>query len=564
MRRTRLRTTVLTLASLIALSLLTAMPAAAQEIGLSISVKDAIRNLAHTWSVSKTGSTVSGLAGQTLPGASWTVNVSEVGEGASFVSGTILVKNLTLVGYPLAASAVMDDGSGLVIECPPNLGAGRETPCIVKGNVGPNGTILTINITLGPYSLTQSVVVNFTGSNTGGSATLTDTVLGVVKLNQTLIAGQGPWSFTVTDQPFVCQTQERGPYVNGVQVAHIDNTAFLEIAGGEKAGANAPVTYLCKAGFADVVKTTNGAVDTSREWLFPLFMGPDGFTSNWSNIVSGVSSNVDPDNDGVLPYSEALSPNNTYTICESELPAGWSGIWQVNGQPVVPYDPDQNEVPAEDLGNRCVDFGANTPYPIVEGQTVTFTIDNRDSTNPGGQPRTPGYWKNWNRCSGGNQALNADRRAIAAGYAAGEGWRAGIWLLEDILNPAIGGGITWDDILADGLLVPIDSCEEGVEILDSRVVSVNGNVGDGKKLSSDSARVLARSLLAAQANFAAGACTTPAVLTAAASAEALLDSINFDGTSTAIYLKSGAVAQQALALHGILDGYNNGNYCGAP
>lgn len=565
MRRQRVRITVLTLASLIALSLVTAAPAAAQEIGLSISVKDATRNLSHTWSVSKTGSTVSGLAGQTLPGATWTVNVSEFAEGASFVTGTILVKNLTLVGYPLTASAVMDDGSSLVIECPPNLGAGRETPCIFKGSVGPNGTVLTITINLGPYSLSQSVVVNFTGSNTGGTATLTDTVLGVVKLSETLTAGQGPWTFTVTDQPFLCQTQERGPYVNGVQVAHIDNTAFLEIAGGEKAGANAEVTYLCSAGFANLVKTTAGVVDTSREWLFPLFMGPDGFTSDWANIVSGVSSNIDPDNDGVLPYSEALSPNNTYTVCESELPAGWSAPWQINGQSVIPYNPDADQDPPEDLGNRCFDFGAGTAYPIVEGETVTITIDNRPpGTGDGDQPRTPGYWKTWNRCSNGGQALNADRQAVRGGYAAGEGWRLDFWLIEDVLNPAVGGGVTWDDMLADGLLVPISSCEQAVEILDTRVVNVNGIVGDGKKLSNDAARNLARNLLAAQFNVAAGACTTQAVLDAMTAAEALLDGINFDGTSTAIYLKSGTLANQALALAGILDAYNNGQYCGAP
>ncbi len=78
-----------------------------------------------------------------------------------------------------------------------------------------------------------------------------------------------------------------------------------------------------------------------------------------------------------------------------------------------------------------------------------------------------------------------------------------------MLNPSIGGGIVWDDILSDSFLVNITSCEQAVEILDQRVVAINGKVGDGKKLASDAARTLAMHLLAAQLNFGAGACTTP-------------------------------------------------------
>jgi hypothetical protein len=543
------------------LGLITAAPAAAQGITIATTIDQATRDVSHTWSLSKTGSAVSGLAGETLPGGTWTINVSETTGGFSFISGFTMVTNHTTEELALGATALMDDGSGLTVVCPPTIRAEREVPCFFNGSVGPTGLVLTVTVNAGAHTATELINVNFVVTNAGGSAVLTDTVLGVVVLNQALTAGQGPWTFSVKDEAFLCPSNGRGQYPNYVLEANRNNNAFLEISGGTKEVASATITYTCRAGFLDIIKKTNGVADPSYAWVFPIFSGPDGYTPNWANLIGGVQSDVDPDADGLLPAPTLLNPTQTYTICEVNLPAGWSAPWTLNGQAVVPYDPDADSNPPEDLGNRCLDIGAGTPYPIAEGTTVTIAIDNRPP-DTGGQPRTPGYWKNWNRCTNGGQARNADRQALAHGFAAGEGWRAGYWLLDNVLDPAVGGGITWDDILVDALVVAIESCEEAVEILDSRVVSVNGNVGDGKKLSSDAARVLARSLLAAQANFAAGACTTPAALTAAAAAEALLDGINFDGTSTSIYLKSGALAQQALALHGILDAYNNGAFCG--
>ena len=40
-----------------------------------------------------------------------------------------------------------------------------------------------------------------------------------------------------------------------------------------------------------------------------------------------------------------------------------------------------------------------------------FEVDN---SHPGGDPRTIGYWKNWNRCTSGNQAAVAERNGGAA------------------------------------------------------------------------------------------------------------------------------------------------------
>jgi hypothetical protein len=259
------------------------------------------------------------------------------------------------------------------------------------------------------------------------------------------------------------------------------------------------------------------------------------------------------DADGVLDFGfPALSPDDTYTVCEIAVPAGYSSLWQANGGIVNPYNPDADNAPPEDNGNRCVDFGAGTVIPLTVKTTLHFEVDN---TQPGGDPRTPGYWKNWNRCTTGGQAANADRNG---------GWQEGFWLLEDVLNPAIGGGIVWDDILTDTKLVAIDSCEEAVEILDQRVVNVNGMVGDGKKIANDAARTLAMHLLAAQLNFGAGACTTSEVLAKALEAETLLDKINFDGTKSTAYLTSkSADYSKAIGLAGYLDQYNNGAFCGS-
>lgn len=141
-----------------------------------------------------------------------------------------------------------------------------------------------------------------------------------------------------------------------------------------------------------------------------------------------------------------------------------------------------------------MDFGDGTTIAVTVGGTVHFVVDN---IMPGGDTRTPGYWKNWNACTGGGQADNAARNG---------GYLNGFWLLEDVLDPVVGGGIVWDDIVSDTKLVTIAFCEQAVEILDQRVVNVNGTVGDGKRLASDAARTLAMHLLAAQLNFGAGAC----------------------------------------------------------
>jgi hypothetical protein len=164
---------------------------------------------------------------------------------------------------------------------------------------------------------------------------------------------------------------------------------------------------------------------------------------------------------------------------------------------------------------------------------------------PGGAARTPGYWKNWNNVTGGGQAANAERNG---------GWQEGFWLLDDVLDPNIGGGIVWDDILADSFIFTISDVNDAVSVLDQR------SLQNGRKMANDAAYTLAMHLLAYQLNQAAGAYAPPQeVIDAGLAAEQLLDQIDFDGTGN--YLRPrDSLYSTALDLATILDDYNNNLY----
>jgi hypothetical protein len=292
-------------------------------------------------------------------------------------------------------------------------------------------------------------------------------------------------------------------------------------------------------------------------------------TTSGGNITE---TTLNDDNGVLFENVGPLSASETYTICETGIPAGWTSIWMVDaasdpngidGIPetvIIPYNPNAFDDPPADLGTRCFDFGANTPYPLPVGATgitcvLVFQVNN---TFPGGDPRTPGYWKNWNTCSGGNQQHAATKNANDVN---GDGQITGIdrvnsgWaLLDDILNDP---GISWCDFT-------IETCEDGISILDQR------DLNTGRKKSSDAAYTLAMHLLAAQLNQAAGAETCEEVEQAIVDAVALLCGLNngagFDGTGD--YLKGkgkngkNGQYQTALDLAYILDKYNNGCLCG--
>jgi uncharacterized repeat protein (TIGR01451 family) len=154
------------------------------------------------------------------------------------------------------------------------------------------------------------------------------------------------------------------------------------------------------------------------------------------------------------------------------------------------------------------------------------------ATCQAGDPRTPGYWGSWNRCSGGNQWKTAERNGGAA---------AGFYLLEDVL-PQIVGNLT------------VSTCPVGVSILNQQ------DLVTGQSKANDAAFGLARHLLAAEANFASWKKTCLAAQQVVTNGQALLVQVNFIGTGS--YLSSGdALYQQARDIQTQLDAYNNGNLC---
>jgi hypothetical protein len=263
----------------------------------------------------------------------------------------------------------------------------------------------------------------------------------------------------------------------------------------------------------DVLKLTNGVVNTAYSWTFRL-EGPD------------VSVTDSTDEFGVIDFDGALLlPATIYTVCELDLPAGWNSVWDINGVVQELYNPDATSEPPQDLGTRCVDL------QMAPGESVRITADNQ---YPEGGQRTIGYWKNWSSCTGGNQV------AVAAKNG---GTDAGYFLLDDVLPQEIG-------------LLTVDSCETGVQIIDKRDAR-------GRKKASDAAYGLAAQLLAAKLNHAAGAGTCTAIQDAMVDAQLLLEAVGFDGTGRYLPSQSKSpLRQQALELAMTLDDYNNGYYCG--
>ena len=193
--------------------------------------------------------------------------------------------------------------------------------------------------------------------------------------------------------------------------------------------ASKPSCGSCRVGSrVNVLKLTQGGVDPTKTWTFSIWAGADGFGG-----IQLATSSTNGDPDGILDFGNLnLDRLSTYTLCEENIPAGWTSFWQVDSNndatidaTLIPYNPNATDDPPQDLGNRCIDFGAGTGVDLLtDGGTLYFLVDN---TYPGGDPRSPGYWKNWNRVTGGGQAANADRNG---------GWQNGYWLLEDVLDPS--------------------------------------------------------------------------------------------------------------------------------
>jgi hypothetical protein len=512
----------------------------------------------HEWDVEKDVDPYdqSGYPGDVLAWT-WTIDVFEdIYEENFDVAGTITVENPNpedALVVPL--SDALSDGTVVVIDQAScafdgtnlTVAAGGSETCSYEANdlgytalaevPGSNKATITLNgidfEAIDPIEYTANVI--------RGTATLSDIEIGLAA-----VSVSGGDQFTGSDQ-VVCSTVAGTYGAAGSYGATITNLATLTDSERNTYTDDATTSWLCEAGFVDLLKLTDGVVNPDKDWQFALYVGPDGFDGTQVRSTSSALG----DTDGVLEFGNpALRPDTTYTVCELGVPAGWSSFWRVDvdgdgvyDATVNPSNPNADDDPPEDLGNRCIDFGAGTTIPVTVGTKIRFEVDN---TYPGGAPRTPGYWKNWNRCTNGGQQYTAD---------ANGGWEEGYWLLEDVLDPDIGGGIVWNDILDDGFLFPITSCEDAVLILDKRDLN-------GKKKASDPLHNLATHLLAAQLNFGAGACTTEEVLDKVLEAETLLDKYNFDGYGHDKLNKKDPDAEAANKLADYLDRYNNGEFCG--
>lgn len=140
-----------------------------------------------------------------------------------------------------------------------------------------------------------------------------------------------------------------------------------------------------------------------------------------------------------------------------------------------------------------------TPVPeVIVLPTIAVPVD----LDPGGDPRSAGYWLLWNSCTVGNMAetarLNGGRE---------KGW------------------IILDDLLADPGIVlgdyRVEDCASALELL-------NGRMLDGTQ-TQDPLYPLAAALLTAELNRSAGAETCQAVEATAAASHVILAGTGFNG-----------------------------------
>jgi hypothetical protein len=314
------------------------------------------------------------------------------------------------------------------------------------------------------------------------------------------------------------------------------------------------ITNIAKVDFSIRKLTTIGGVEqTDISWTFEL-TGPDA--PGGGDVTTTQTSTTDFNFGG-----RKLIPGESYTLCEVGVPAGWSTMWWIddgdiegvfeNGETILPlYNPNATDNPPQDLGTRCFDFGEGTDYPLVPGETLVFGALN---AFPGGEPRTIGYWKNWNYCSGGNQPLTAWENGGPA---------AGFFILEDVLNFP---GITIGSFTIPGTepnTGPPMACQDGAEV--ARLLLDKRDSVTEKNMARDAAYELASQLIAAKANIAAGAASCDDLDDAILEADALLTTILFDGTDGYLSSKdplADTYRQPALDLAKTLDDYNNGNLC---
>jgi len=465
------------------------------------------------------------------------------------VAGTITVSNpnpedvlvVSLVDWVNGTAATIDESSCAYVASTGLLtvaAAGGSETCDYTANdlpyddVGLAPGTNTATATLNGIDFVATDAIEWDDNVIRGSATLSDDEIGL-----TDVAVSGGYVKT-GDDSVTCSTDRSAYGTTGSYGETVTNWAYLTDSEGTEYSDDAATTWLCEASFVDILKTTNGEVDPTKDIRFKLY---DAAGVDLDDEVSTFE-----DADGRLEFATALTPGASYTVCESPVPAGYTFEITVDGGTgnVLTYaGPPGADNPTGEI--QCFDFvAADSPT------TLLFEVNNR---YPGGAPRTPGYWKNWNTCTGGGQQYTAEKLGGVA---------AGVFLLDDLLPQAVGE-------------LPINDCQTGVYVLSAQQVAGNKV---GKNASNDGAYLLARNLLAARLNQDAGACdpdgpedrweirgnddaTFEELL---GHADAFLTDIGFEGEGSYLGPKDKKEAEDrayALYLAGIIDDYNNGEIC---
>lgn len=277
-------------------------------------------------------------------------------------------------------------------------------------------------------------------------------------------------------------------------------------------------------------KLTNGFCG-DQQWSFELR----------ENDYSGVVLESFTTGNGVCQksFTTVLDKNKKYALVETIIPVGWKPTWTCNNIQVTAMSTN------DDNGTGYVLLGAGTQCPLASGQIILVIVNNiRSITN--GEARSPGYWRNWNTCSKGNQSNTADING---------GVENGFYLLNNLLP------INLYNCIVDGQtrnfgFAPEEVCgnetKKAVSILDRRDIDSNQKKGN------DVAYKLAMHLLTALLNYAAGAKHYQTVTSAIKSSQQLLCHIDFVGTGDYIQ-PNHELYQQANSLAEILELYNSNN-----
>lgn len=389
------------------------------------------------------------------------------------------------------------------------LGAGEDVTCTFTNTQ--RGSIVIIKDTQNPATDPQDFA--YTGTGTGMSGFSLDddgdnaNTLSNTKTFSDLVPGG---SRVVTETPLPSEWALTAINCSGatnstVNTSVANRTATIGLAAGE----TVTCTYVNQR--------------KARLTVDKVLVGGGTLLFDFSLNPGSVSFSLA---DATTPFTTGFSlAPGTYRVCELNLAVSYSATATVDGAPATLINPDASNVPPEDLGNRCVDV----TVAYGDDKTVVWT----NTPPPGGDARTPGYWKNWASCavSSGKQYQKAQQKGLADKTL-------------DANLPQTVGILT----LAGGN--PSPDCLKAVRLLNK------SDIVSAKKKANDAAFNLASPLLAALLNISADAdpsCVGPFVT----QAQALLAGISFNGTGNYLTKNTSALYGQANFLAGKLDAYNN-------